>query len=172
VVTERVPAGVFQRIEKGIRFIENILVVFCGVVLMALMFLGTGDVVGRKVFNSPITGTYELSTVMMAAVVLLGWAYTQRQGEHVAVELFFEKFPPRMKVITVIVTTFLSLGLFAVIAFESWNIAMANTLEGRHFQILDMPSGPFYFLVPIGAFFICLEFIFQLVHLFLKLRKG
>jgi TRAP-type C4-dicarboxylate transport system permease small subunit len=163
--------NIFKKIENGIRTIENALVVFCGVVLMALMFLGTGDVLGRKFLNSPITGTYELSTVMMAAVVLLGWAYTQKEGAHVGVALFFDKFPPKMQTIASLVINCLALALFAVIAFESWKIALDNTLEGRHFQILDLPSGPFYFLVPVGAFFISLEFIISIVHLFNRIRK-
>jgi TRAP-type C4-dicarboxylate transport system permease small subunit len=163
--------SILKKIERGIRYIENVLVVFCGVVLMALMFLGTGDVVGRKFFNSPITGTYELSTIMMAAVVLLGWAYTQKMGEHVDVALIYDKFPPRMQTIVSIITTFLALALFVTITIQSWNIALANTLEGRHFKILDMPSGPFYFLVPVGAFFISLEFIIALAHLFPRIRK-
>ncbi len=161
----------FKKIEKGIRSVENVLVVICGVILMALMFLGTADVLGRKFLNSPITGTYELSTVMMAAIVLLGWAYTQKEGEHVDVALFYDKFPPRMQKITSLVISFLALALFITIMVVSWNTAMENTLEGRHFQILDLPSGPTYFLVPVGAFFISLEFIIQIVHLFAEMRK-
>jgi TRAP-type C4-dicarboxylate transport system permease small subunit len=157
--------------EKGIRFIEDALVFFCGLVFMALLFLGTADVIGRTVFRHPIIGTYEISEVMMGAIVLLGWAYAQKKGEHVAVDLVYAKFPPLMKTITSIVTTSLTFILFILILFKSWNIALENIDQGRRFIILDFPSGPFYLLVPIGAFFICLELIIQLAHLIPELRK-
>lgn len=163
---------VFKKLDKGIRYIEDILVVVCGAIFMLLMFLGTADVLGRYLFNKPVMGTYEISTVMMGAIVLLGWAYTQKQGGHVRVELFFNMFPPRVQTVLTVVTLFLSLILFALITQKSWDIAMYNLLEGRHFKIIDFPVGPFYFLVPVGAFFICLEFIIRLFYLIPKIREG
>jgi TRAP-type transport system small permease protein len=160
-----------QNTEKGIRFIENALVVLCGVIFMLLMFLGTADVIGRTVFNHPIDGTYEISEVMMGAIVLLGWAYTQRQGEHVSVDLFYNMFPAKMKTISSVITTLVTLGLFVIITVKSWDIAISNIQAGTRFVILDVPSGPSYLLVPIGGFFICLELIIQLSRYIAELRK-
>lgn len=153
----------FRVLSLGLRYVEDALLVVCACIFMLLMFLGAGDVIGRFFFNSPITGTYELSTMMMGAIVLLGWAYTQRQGGHVAVELFYSKFPPLAQRITAVFGQLLSLGLFAVITYKSWGIAMSHTVEGRSFQTLDLPSGPFYFLVPVGGFLICLEIVLGLL---------
>ncbi len=157
--------------EKGIRFIENALVYLCNAIFMAMMFLGTADVIGRGIFNKPITGTYELSEVMMGAIVLLGWAYTQRMGEHVSVDLVYNIFPKKMKDITNTIVTFLVLVLFVFITIHSWDSAYNNMLEGRHFIILDFPSWPFYFLVPVGGFFICLELMVQLAYFIAGLGK-
>ncbi len=155
-----------DKIWRGIRFAENVLLVICACILMALMFLSSADVIGRYVFNHPITGTYEIATIMMGAIVLLGWAYTQREGGHVTVDMFYNKFPARMKWITTLVVMILVLGLFITITYKSWLIAMSNTIEGRTFKILDIPSGPTYFLVPVGGFFICLEIVLSIIQLF------
>ena len=37
-----------EKIEKGIRYAGNVFVVLGGVLLMALMFLGASDVIGRN----------------------------------------------------------------------------------------------------------------------------
>lgn len=161
----------FSKLEMVIRIIENALLVLCGFIFMVLMFLGTADVLGRFLFNKPVMGTYEISTVMMGAIVLLGWAYTQKEGGHVRVELFYNMFPSRVQKIASVVTLFLSLILFVVIAQQSWHIAMESLLGGRTFIIIDFPSGPFYFLVPVGAFFICLEFIIRLFHAIPGIRR-
>jgi TRAP-type transport system small permease protein len=160
-----------QNTEKGIRLIENGLVFLCGAIFMLLLFLGTADVIGRTVFNHPITGTYEISEVMMGAIVLFGWAYTQRQGEHVSVDLFYNMFPAKMRTISSIVTTLLTLGLFMIIMIKSWDIAISNIQAGTRFVILGVQSGPSYLLVPIGGFFICLELLIQLVKFIAELRK-
>jgi TRAP-type C4-dicarboxylate transport system permease small subunit len=164
--------AIFKKLEKSIRFIENALLIVCGAIFMLLMFLGTADILGRFLFNKPVVATYEISTVMMGAIVLLGWAYTQKEEGHVRVDLFYNMFPFRMQTISSIVTLFLSLALFAVIAQQSWDIAMKGTLEGRTFVVIDFPVGPFYFLVPVGAFLICLEFIVRIFYLIPSLRKA
>lgn len=161
-----------KKIEKGIRFIENVMLFICGAIFMLLMLLSTGDVLGRFLFDKPITGTYEMSEIMMGAVVLLGWAYTQRVGEHVSVDLFYNRFPAGMQTITSLIVQLLCLALFIAILIQSWSIAMEATIEGRHFLTINWPTGPFYFLVPIGAFFICLEFIIRIFHLSADLRNG
>lgn len=107
----------------------------------------------------------------MGAIVLMGWAYTQRERKHVKVVLFLNMFPPRVQTILNFSTLFISLLLFIVITQQSWNIAVENLLEGRQFQILDFPKGPFYFLVPAGAFFICLEFIIQIFEFISRKNK-
>jgi len=44
--------------------------------------------------------------------------------------------------------------------------------EQRVFQTLNFPSYPFYFFVPVGAFFLCLEIIIQIIHLIPALKRG
>ncbi|HSW57851.1 MAG TPA: TRAP transporter small permease [Dehalococcoidales bacterium] len=158
-------------LEKGIRYIENGMVVICGVIFMFMLFMGTADVVGRYFLNYPVTGTFEISEKLMGAIVLLGWAYTQRTGGHVGLELFYNKFPLKMQTIVSLITQFLLLGLFTVIVKQSWQIALKAVSEGRHFLTLDWPTGPFYFLVPVGAFFLCLEFIIRIFQLVAEIRK-
>jgi TRAP-type C4-dicarboxylate transport system permease small subunit len=166
------PKSSFDKVEHVFRTVENVLLVICACVLMDLMLLSAADVIGRFFFDKPITGTYEISTIMMGAVVLLGWAYTQRSGGHVTVDMFYDKFPQKMKWITTLIVLVLSLALFITITWKSWIVAMNYTADGRTFKVLDAPSGPTYFLVPVGGFFICLEMILSLIQHFRKGLKG
>lgn len=159
------------RIEKSVHFIGNIFTGVGGVLFMCLMFLGAGDVIGRYLFNKPIMGTMEASEIMMAGIVLLAWAYTQRTGGHVRVNLFVNRYPPRFQAIASFCTLFLSLILFSAIVWQSTLITLKFIGEDRVFQTLPGPSAPYHFFVPIGAFFLCLEFIFQLIHLVPAMRK-
>lgn len=159
-----------KTIDRGIRYIENVLLAICGVIFMVMIFLGTADVFGRYVFDSPVLGTQELMQVMMGAIVMLGWAYTQKEDGHVKVELFLKMFPPRVRDALSLIMSLLALGLFITIGYKSWGIALANF--DRRFLVIDFPSGPFYFLVPVGAFFLCLEFIVSIFYISAGIRSG
>jgi len=160
------------KIEKGVYLAERILLVVSGVMFLGLMLIGAGDVLGRYLLNKPIRGTMEISEILMGGIVLLSWAYTQRNKGHVAVELFISLYSPRMRAIVNFITLFLSFVLFAVITQQSASMALRYWHEQRVLPTLDIPTAPFHALVPIGAAFLCIEFIIQMVHLVDKLRKG
>lgn len=162
----------FKKLANGIRYAENILAGIGGFFFLVLMFLGASDVIGRYVFNKPIMGTLEISEVLMAGVILFGWAYALKTGSHVKVELVISHYPSRARVIVNFVTLLLSLGLFCLITRQSAMLALKYAQENRAFQTLGFPTAPFYFFVPIGAFFLCLEFIIQMIHLIPEMRKG
>lgn len=160
-----------KKIEKGIHLIENILAIFGGILFLAMMFLGTGDVSGRYLLNHPITGTMEMSSIMMGVIVLLGWAYTQRHRGHITVELFISRYPPRVRSIVNFITLLLSLILFLAITKQSTLIALRSWQEHRVIPTLGIPTAPFHSLVPIGAILLCIEFIIQMLYLIPDMRK-
>ena len=161
---------ILKRLDRGIRYVENVLLAICGVIFMAMIFLGTTDVLGRYLFNSPVQGSLEVMQIIMGAIVMLGWAYTQKEDGHIKVVLLTSKFPPRVRHVLNLIMTLLALLLFATIAYRSWGIALANF--DRRFLVIDFPSGPFYFLVPVGAFFLCLEFIVSMFYIAASIKSG
>ena len=163
---------VLEKVVKSIRHIQTAFMVLCGVMLMVMLFLGTGDVFGRYLFNKPITGTLEITTVLMAGIALLGWAYTQRRRQQIRVDLFISRFSPRTQAIADFAVLLLSLILFAIITYRSAILATVYLEEGRVFQTLKFPTGPFYFFVPVGAFLLCLELIIQIFQAIPKMRRS
>ena len=161
-----------NKVEKGVFIAEKILLVISGITFLGLMFIGAGDVLGRYLLNKPIRGTMELSEIMMGGIVLLSWAYTQRNKGHVAVELFISHYSPRIRSIVNFLTLVLCFVLFAVITQQSAAMALRYWEEQRVIPTLEIPTAPFHALVPIGSAFLCIEFIIQMVRLVDKIRKG
>ena len=64
-----------------------------GYVLFGMMILTTCDVIGRYLFNLPITGAYEISEAMMVTVVFFFIGYAQAAKAHVAVDLVVKVLP-------------------------------------------------------------------------------
>jgi TRAP-type C4-dicarboxylate transport system permease small subunit len=164
--------SVFGKIKRVIRYIEYGLAAIGGVMFVAMMVLSTADVIGRYVFNRPIAGTLEITTTFMAGIVLLGWAYTQKNREHIRMELFVGRLPARGRAAFEIFTTLLSLVLFAAIVYQSTIIALKYWNVGRVFNTLPIPVAPFHFWVPIGGALLCLEFIIQMVEQAMIVKGG
>jgi TRAP-type C4-dicarboxylate transport system permease small subunit len=154
-----------SKVEKVIRYAGNALVAVGGIIFIILMFLGASDVIGRYVFDKPIFGAIEISEAMMAGMVMFSWAYTQRTDGHVRVELFISHYSPRVRAAVTLIGLILSLGLFVVITQQGMVLALQNLREHRVFPTLGIPAAPVHFFIPVGAFFICLQFMIQIIRL-------
>jgi TRAP-type C4-dicarboxylate transport system permease small subunit len=67
-----------------------------GYVLLCMMVLTICDVIGRYFFNSPVTGAYEITEVMMITVVFLFIGYTQAQKGHISIDFVIHYDPDRL----------------------------------------------------------------------------
>lgn len=159
-------------IEKGIGKIENIFL-FIGVgMLLIMMFLGAGDVLGRYLFNHPIKGTLEISQLMMAGVALLCWGYTQAIKGHISIEILLMRYPARVQSIINLFSLILTILIFGLITWQSTLIAVETMKQSRMLENIPLPLFPFKFMVPVGAFVLCLEAITQLIQLLIVIKRG
>jgi TRAP-type C4-dicarboxylate transport system permease small subunit len=149
--------------ERGIRSIEKVLA-FIGIfMLMMLMFLGTADVIGRYVFNSPITGGMEISQLLMMGVGILCWAYVQETKSYINVDILCAHYPPTVKRLLDIAILFLTIALFGLIAWQSTLIAITDLKQNRVIETILIPQWPFKLMVPFGSTVLCLECIIQII---------
>jgi TRAP-type mannitol/chloroaromatic compound transport system permease small subunit len=147
-----------------IRVVENILNVIAGVMLLAMMFLGAADVIGRYVFNSPITGAMESSQLLMGGMVFLAWAYTLAKREHVTVDILFITYPKRVRATLYFFMMIITFVLFALVFWQSLSMAISDWQAGKLVRIILIPIAPFKALVPLGALLLCLECIIQIIQ--------
>jgi TRAP-type C4-dicarboxylate transport system permease small subunit len=68
--------------------VEPLLGYVAAAVLMALMLLTCLDVGGRYLFNHPLWGGFELTEMMLAALIFAGLPLVSLRNEHVTVDLF------------------------------------------------------------------------------------
>ena len=157
--------SVLLRIKGGISVVEGVFNDFGGA-LMILLMLGTvSEIVGRRAFDSPIRGYIEISELIMAGVVFLGLAYTQRMGGHVRVELLVKKvLKERLHHITESFTLLLSLFIFVIITISSLQFTLNNIKVGNVTSVLYLPTWPAQLIVPIACALLCVRLAVQLIH--------
>lgn len=158
-------------IEKAIKKTNSILSVIGAGMLFILMVLGAADVIGRYLLNKPIMGAQEIGTVLLGVMVFISWGATQEVRAHVNVELLTPRFPPMLRMIVNLVTTFLALVLFSLIVWQAAMTGKDFHESGRLIYVIHWPLAPFQFVVSFGALVLCLVFIMQMIESISKIKK-
>ncbi len=161
--------------SKVINIIHRIIYSTCFigmVVLLIMMLLTTGDVAGRSLFGYPIRGTFEITSYMLVVIILLGLGYSQQINQHVRVDIVANKFSKTGQFTLSTLFTFAAIIFFSLVVWqgilESLNAMRVKTAS----DVLHIPSYPFQFLVPFGAFLLIVELLIKLIITSIKFRRG
>jgi TRAP-type C4-dicarboxylate transport system permease small subunit len=158
-------SAILRTIDQKLQRIENRLN-YCSVfIIMFLMFFATAEIIGRYVFNSPIPGHVEIVELIMAGIVFLGIAYTERIGGHIRMELFVTRvLRGRAYHIAEVITATLSLFVYAFILIYSFKATMFSYGIGDNTAYLYWPTWPSKLAIPIGSLFLCIRFIMEIIQ--------
>ena len=77
-----------QILEKALTPIIPVIGNIGSVFIMVAMFVTVADVIGRRFFNHPISGSYEISSMILVIVVFSTITYCQLLKGHVSIENF------------------------------------------------------------------------------------
>ena len=154
-----------RAVGKGLQLVETALGYLGMAMLFVMMVLGAADVIGRYVFNSPITGTLEVSQLCMGGTVFLGWAYTLSQKAHLVVDLVSNHYPQRVQRALDFIMLLGAIGLFSLIAWQSALVGMKAWDTGELMKTILIPIAPFKWLITVGAGLLVAEGMLQLIRL-------
>lgn len=118
----------------------------CAFLLMGLVFLTVVDVVGRYVLTAPLPGAFELTELMLGALVFAALPLATVTGEHVAVDALHDASPPRLRTAMVWLGGLASAAALWVIA---WRLAVYSTRLANDEAVTDALLVP---LAPLGWF--------------------
>lgn len=154
-----------QNLDKGIRSL-NVLLAYAGsYVLFGMMLLTIFDVIGRYIFNLPITGAFEITEAMMVTIVFFFIAYAQAKKSHVAVDLVVNLLPKKLRVLIDIITHTLSLLMMVLIAWMSILRWLELVRIKEYTAILHIPVSPFLLILALGCFVLCIELVKDMLKL-------
>jgi len=123
-----------------------------------IMLLIVSDVFLRWVFNSPILGVVEYSQLLMV-VTLLGAATTARDNNHIKIDILYNKFPPKAKVICDLFCLALSFATTMLIATQAFSQGQNAARVGMRFVTIGVHRAPFFFLFSFGLLLLCLAIV-------------
>jgi len=89
-------------------------------VLAALMLLTCVDVAGRYLFNSPVYGAFELTEMMLAALIFAALPLVSLRNDHVTVDLFDPVTPDWLLRVQHVAACLIGFACTAYLAWRLW----------------------------------------------------
>jgi TRAP-type C4-dicarboxylate transport system permease small subunit len=134
------------------RVLDTALGGLAAAVLFVLMLITVVDVVGRGVFNAPLPGGFELTELMMAALVFAALPAVTRRESHIVIDLL-DFLTPRWLVaprqVAVYILCALVLGLWS---WRTWAWGDRMARYGDVTEFLKVPLAPVsYFISVLSA---------------------
>lgn len=153
------------------KIVSRILIAIGATILALMMFLTALDVGLRYIFNSPLSGAFELVEYMMAIVIPFSIVYCAEERGHVSVELILARFPKKIQVVVDILTTLAALLFTIVVAWQ--NFLYIGEVYDSHLtsSVLLIPTYPFVIPVALGIGAFALMLLVHLVEIISKVKN-
>lgn len=136
--------------------------------LLAIMVIGTADVIGTNIFGSPVPASLEIQEVLLVIIIFLGLGWAQQQREHIEVDLLTSLMSPSVRRKCELVVLLGITFVFALISMRSWSLAEISWDIGETANsIIPFPIYPGKFLAAAGASIAALESLRQIGRWFL-----
>ena len=162
----------WNKIEKAIDFIAEMMGRFGWLLILYLMVFGVTDVFLRYVLNAP---SLWISTSLQIAMVLLacvGGIYALNDNAFVKLDLFYANFSPKKKAVCDIITVVFTILFLGVLIWKGYQAAKMSVMLNQHTPTsIPLPIYPLKIFFPITGIIMLLVVIKKLVNDIRTLRS-
>ena len=119
------------------------------VVLLATMVMAVINMIGRPL-KIPVAGSFELMGLGGALIVALTLGYSQERRTHIAVDILFNYFPPRLQHLFIATGDLVCAAFFGIAAWQMARFGRKLYITGEISETLGLPVYPVVFAVAAG----------------------
>ncbi|RVT81672.1 TRAP transporter small permease [Rhodobacteraceae bacterium CCMM004] len=142
--------------------LQSTLGVGAALLLFSLILVTCVDVVGRYFFSAPLSGAFEITEILLAALVFAALPLTTERKEHIEVDLLNVVLGDKVRQVLSAFAGLFSAALLATLAWRLASHAVHAAADGATTNALGIPLAPFGYL----AAFSCL------VSAFIAFMRG
>lgn len=150
--------------ETGLRRLSSWLAAIACMALVFIMAVTFVDVVGRFVFNAPLTFAVELVRLGMGLLVLFGLAITTLNRGHISVDLIEGLVSGFGRRILASIAALSALVFITLVAWRLWDRGFQFLQDGLATQVLFLPVYPVVLLMAAAAAVAALIALLQVVR--------
>ncbi|MDA1117048.1 MAG: TRAP transporter small permease [Proteobacteria bacterium] len=151
-----------ERFDRRLGRVEEAFNLVAAACIFGLMFLGIAQVLGRRLFDLPISGYIDWVELSMATFAFLGVAYCQRQGGHVRMEMVLKFAKGRSQWALEVFGTLVALFIVSVLIWYGFTHFLRAWQFGDSTIDAELPVWPSKLLVPVAFALLWLRLVVQL----------
>lgn len=139
------PIRVTNKFPLVLNSISQLLGKISGIAILIMVILVTFNVLTRKLMNWSIPGFYEILGLIGAILYSFGIVYAAIKGEHIMMDLVFNRLPVRIKRVCTFFVRLTILAFCILFTYAGYTIVL-TMLDERTFDV-RIPVAPFRFMV-------------------------
>ncbi len=140
--------------------------------MLVIVFIVVADVTLRYVFDSPILGSLDLTTLMLVVIIFSGVGYTAHMKRHVTVDVAVSKLGPRTRAIIESITGIMAAVLLGLIIWSSLLQANVLRVQTAVTEELRIPLFPFELFLVFGFLLLLLVVLGDLTDCVKRAVQG
>jgi TRAP-type C4-dicarboxylate transport system permease small subunit len=154
--------------EKAVTSFSSWFNTIASAALVTMMLLSCADILMRYLFSKPITGTYDLVSLMGAVLASFAMPYTMLKKGHVAVEILINSLSEGKRLIIETFTHLLGISLFLVLVWQAILLSRDMKAAGEVTPTLLLPFYPIVYCMAVCFFGLCLAILVNLLLIWTK----
>ena len=159
----------FTKVTNRISVYVSYLSMAAAVFIMLYMTL---DVILRHLFNAPITGGFEISTMAMVVLIFTSWSFTQTVNGHIHVTMLIRKFPTVPRFVVFGLTSLLSAVVMGIGTYAAALMSIQQYNKNMCTGMLLLPHWPFGVIECIALGFFTLILLRDAIRAFLAIGND
>ena len=147
--------------------------VLAGIIAAFVTVAVSTGIVTRFMFNRPMAWVIEISEYSLLYIAFLSAAWVMKNNKHVSLDLVYNSFSPKNKVISDLFTSILGGLVFLIVTYFGFKVTR-NQYITKYFTptFLEAPKFIVTLIIPVGSFLLLIQIIRKICRNFNLLIKG
>ena len=141
--------------------VELVTAVLAGLTIFGIMVLVTAEVLMRRLFNNPIAGQVDFTSMVMVTFSLLCISYCYRHAGHIRMDMLQKMTRGRVSWLTHLFATLVGLFLVTAIIPGTWAHFMRAWSLGDTTLGVGLPTWPSKLAAPVGLGILWLRLLLE-----------
>lgn len=147
--------GAFNRATDILASLASLLIFL---IVVAISF----SVATRFLFGMSWVGLVELSAMSLLFITFMGTTWVLRKNGHTTMDFVVKQFSPRTQAFFHMITSMFCALICLVLVWYGAEVAWTRFMKGTYlFSHVNIPDAYFLFIIPIGSFFLFVQFLIR-----------
>jgi len=141
----------YNKIEKALGKLAGLLSNLAGVIMLAIVACVTYQIIGRNILKIPTPWTEEVARYLLIWLTFIAAPVVLYRGEHLMVDLFYSKFPPKTRQIVHLLSDLFILVFVLYLLYYGTVLCMDPKIQRFLSPAARIPRVWVYAALPVGA---------------------